>query len=175
MVGRRLLALLLLLSTPHGATAEDDGTIKIPIQVDQQGKQIYFVVHKDSDVTLEALRFCKAHLPTVDRNECISHLMQQVATVRDLRQEAIDKLPGMRFTVNDPSGKAQEFVHSEGADPREESRSFCQEHFPQANEGECIEAMLSNAARALDDINAREERSGRIETRPLSGRLKGDL
>ena len=26
------LALLLLLSTPHGATAEDDGTIKIPIQ-----------------------------------------------------------------------------------------------------------------------------------------------
>ena len=61
----------------------------------------------------------------------------------------------MKFTVNDPDGNVQTFVHEEGADPRDESRDFCRAHFPQADENGCIEAMLSNAARALDDIKAK--------------------
>lgn len=61
----------------------------------------------------------------------------------------------MKFSVNDPSGQEIEFVHEEGANPRDESRHFCRLHFSQADEAECIEAMLSNAARALDDIKAR--------------------
>ena len=143
------------------ASADDD-VIRLPVEVDQQGKKVYFVVRKDSDVMLEALRFCKAPLPSLDKNECMSNLIQQVATIRNLRQEAAASIPGMKFTVNDADGNEQTFVHEEGADPREESREFCTTHYPQANEDECIEAMLSNAARALDDINAKYDHGNEL-------------
>ena len=80
--------LWLVLSLVADANGADDD-VRLPVQVDQKGTRVNFVVRQDSDVTLEALRFCKEHLVTVDRNECISNLVKQVSSVRDLRQDAM--------------------------------------------------------------------------------------
>merc|ERR1711968_313146 len=131
--------------------------LKIPVTVDQQGKSIYFVTDEDSDVLAEANRFCSAHLPTVDADECAANLYSQVAILRKERAEAQFALPGLTFTVNNANGETVRFVHEEGANPADEARAFCQEHFPSAPESDCVEAMLQNAKRALDEIQSKQE------------------
>ena len=49
------------------------------------------------------------------------------------------------------------FTHEAGADPAEEARVFCQEHFPQNPETDCVDAMLWNAKAAFDEIKAKQE------------------
>lgn len=145
----------LLLLASALAAAED--TIKIPIEVDQKGKSIYFVTDADSNVLQEAVQFCMAHLPGMPQEDCASKLVEQVATVRSLREEAQAKIPGITFTVRDLQGQEHRFVHDEGANPRHEARAFCQLHFATVSEPECVEAMLSNAQKALEEVGQKAE------------------
>ena len=151
-MARSLLGLLLL---AMAARCQEEQVIKLPVQVDQKGKQIYFVTNADSDVLEEALEFCHAHLPTVDAVSCAEQLESQVALLREERKKAAQRLPGLKFTVNNAAGETIQFIHEEGADPADEARHFCREHFEGVDESQCIEAMLENAKRALDEINAR--------------------
>lgn len=64
-------------------------------------------------------------------------------------------LPGLTFTVTDPHGEQVRFVHEEGQNPADESRDFCQNNFPEAPETECVEAMLANAQKALEEVQMR--------------------
>jgi hypothetical protein len=150
------LSLVMVLLLPVAASGKED-TIKLPVQVDQQGKTIHFVVDATSDVPAEASRFCAAHLKLMPRSECVANLVDQVKAIRKLRLEAAVSLPELSFTVNDPHGVVQRFVHEEGADPAEESRVFCQQHFPDADESQCVEAMLGNAQQALEEIRGKQE------------------
>ena len=137
------------------AAASADDAVKIPVQVDQAGKTIYFVTDADSNVPLEAVRFCATHLPTVTSEECANNLVEQVTTVRSLRAEAQQQLPGISFTLKNSQGESLRFVHEEGADPAEEARTFCEAHFDAVPQSDCVEHMLKSAARALDEINAK--------------------
>ena len=138
----------------HGAEAAD-GTIKLPVEVDQSGKSIYFVVNDHSDVVAEAERFCAAHLSASPRDDCVSKLAKEVDNIREMREDAANSLPGITFTVNDPQGVSRRFVHEEGANPATEAATFCAEYFPQADESKCVEAILQNAAKALDEVKDR--------------------
>ena len=151
----RGLALCFLLLSP--TAAEDE--LKIPIEVDQQGKQIYFVTDATSDVFVEAAKFCAAHLRGMPANECRQKLVAEVEGVRKQRREAALSMPALTFTVQDPHGDTQRFFHEEYADPAEESRAFCRKHFdfPEVDESACVEAMLQNAQRALEEIRARDK------------------
>ena len=137
------------------ALALDD--IRIPIQVDQQGKTIQFVVFADSNVMLEASKFCHAHLGGMDAEECQDLLIKQVEHIRSARQESQYALPGIKFSVQTNSGKTVQFVHEEGANPSEEARDFCQIHFPKAPEDQCVETMISHAQKALEEIQEKIE------------------
>ena len=46
------------------------------------GKTLYFVTTETSDVLLEAMRFCAAHLPSLDLDECARNLSAQEAAMR---------------------------------------------------------------------------------------------
>jgi CYTH domain-containing protein len=138
------------------AVAADD-TIRIPIQVDQQGKTINFVINEQSHVELEARRFCSAHLPGMDEDECLKALLSQVETVRKVRHESQMQLPGIKFDVQNFRGDKVTFMHEEGANPNTEAREFCQLHFAGVPEDECVEAMLQNAQRALEEIKQKHE------------------
>ena len=46
------------------------------------GKTLYFVTTETSDVLLEAMRFCAAHLPSLDLDECARNLSAQEAAKR---------------------------------------------------------------------------------------------
>ena len=46
------------------------------------GKTLYFVTTETSDVLLEAMRFCTAHLPSLDLDECARNLSAQEAAMR---------------------------------------------------------------------------------------------
>ena len=46
------------------------------------GKTLYFVTTETSDVLLEAMRFCSAHLPSLDLDECARNLSAQEAAMR---------------------------------------------------------------------------------------------
>ena len=137
--------------------ARADDAIRIPIQVDQQGKTINFVIHEGSNVELEASRFCSAHLRGMDEGECQEALLSQVRTLRKVRHDAQMQLPGIKFDVQNHRGESVTFIHEEGANPNAEAREFCQLHFAGVPEDECVEAMLRNAARALDEINEKHE------------------
>ena len=129
-----------------------DNVIKLPVQVDQQGKTIHFVTSADSDVAAEARRFCIAHMRTVNTEECTAQLVSQVDLLREERLKAQLSIPGLSFTVNNHAGEAIQFAHEEGANPADEARHFCSLHFPDAPESDCVDAMLKNAMRAFDDI-----------------------
>lgn len=154
MVFKPTTWLALGLMSFHGAEAAD-GTIKLPVEVDQSGKSIYFVVNDHSDVVAEAERFCAAHLSASPRDDCVSKLAKEVYNIRKMREDAANSLPGITFTVNDPQGVSRRFVHEEGANPATEAATFCAEYFPQADESKCVEAMLQNAAKALDEVKDR--------------------
>lgn len=155
---KRVAAALWLLCASHACAQEED-IIKLPVEVDQQGKTIYFVTHAASDVAADALTFCSAHLPTLDAADCASNLEGQVALLRKERAAAAAQLPGLSFTVNNAAGETIKFVHEEGASPADEARHFCREHFEDVDESSCIDAMLQNAKRALDEINARHAKT----------------
>ena len=141
----------LLLAAAYGQSEEN--VIKIPVQVDQNGKQIFFTTNAESDVAAEARKFCSVHLPSVDMDECLPNLMEQVRIIREQREQAQKSLPGLSFTVNNARGETIKFIHEEGADAALEAKLFCAEHFPEAPERDCVEHMLKGAARALDEIN----------------------
>ena len=145
-----LLAMLLL------SLSEAEDTIRLPVEVDQQGTTVPFVTDASSDLPTEAEKFCAAHLRLMPKAECIANLIEQVNAIRKVRTEAAMSLPGLTFTVNDPYGATQRFVHEEFADPAQESLEFCRQHFPDAEERACVEAMLANAQRALEEIRARD-------------------
>ena len=149
------LLLVVIASLVRDAAAAAGGVIKLPIEVDQNGKTVDFETDDESDVELEAFAFCNKYLPKMPEFECIEKLVAQVETIRGERKKAMEALPGLPFTVNDPSGNIVRFVHEEGANPAVESRAFCAEHFPDADAIECVEAMLANAAKALDEVQAR--------------------
>jgi len=140
----------LLLFAVSTAVAADD-TLRVPVQVDQSGKQIYFVVDGQSNVPMESAKFCSAHLPMVDPDECASQLSSKVAETRDSQFEAQNLLPGLSFSVRNHEGETIRFVHQEGVNPALEMRAFCAEHFEQVPEGECVEVMLRNAQMALEE------------------------
>ena len=155
MPQRLILSLAYAVGVWHGVHAVE-GTLKIPVEVDRAGKQIYFVTDSDSNVALEAARFCAAHFKKrVDLEECASKLEDQVDTIRKLRREAQNNLPGISFTVANRLGKSLKFVHEEGANPGDEARAFCAEHFAEVPESECVDAMLQNAKKALDEATSR--------------------
>ena len=126
-------------------------TIRIPVQVDQQGSTVAFVTDGNGDVQQEAANFCSRHLSGTDQAECTSMLMQQVATMQKLRLEAQESLPGISFTVQTPEGQQRRFTHEEGANPAEEADAFCELHFSKVPRSDCVEAMLKNAQTALDE------------------------
>ena len=146
----------LLLCAAREAVAQKD-SIKIPVQVDQAGKSIYFVTDATSDVAAEAARFCRAHLPGTELTECADKLAMQVETVRQLRLENQQALPGLSFTVRNPDGELLQFVHEEGANPLDEASEFCRLHFARVSEDECVQAMLQNAQKALEEALQKEE------------------
>ena len=143
---RHLLAIVLIISSR--AVADD---LRIPIQVDQSGKSIYFVTNEASDVELEAARFCRAHLSGMDEHECTQQLVTQASTLRGVREEAQQSLPGLSFTVRNPKGQELTFVHEQGANPADEAAAFCSEHFRGVPTPQCVEAMLKNAQMALQE------------------------
>ena len=114
--------------------AED--TIKLPVEVDQQGRTIHFTTNAESEVAAEAARFCAAHLRAMPSGECVAKLVEQVKAVREARTQAALSLPGLTFTVQNAQGETLRFVHEELADPAEESREFCRQHFSDADERE---------------------------------------
>jgi hypothetical protein len=107
-----------------GAAVAADDTLRVPVQVDQSGKQIYFVVDRQSNVPAEAARFCAVHLPMADSDECASQLSSKVAETRDRQFEAQNLLPGLSFSVRNHDGETVRFVHQEGVNPTVEMRSF---------------------------------------------------
>ena len=151
----RVLLSFILLTAKTATVCGAENVIRLPVQVDQSGKTIYFVTDADSDIEEEAARFCAAHLRTVNQDECVGNLVAQVGSIRKARQEAAHELPGLTFTVNNHAGETITFVHEEGADPAAEAKVFCAEHFSQVAESDCVEAMLRNAARALEEIKAK--------------------
>jgi hypothetical protein len=154
----RTVALVLLACS--AAAAAPSEPIRIPIQVDQQGKTMYLVMHEDSDVDDEIARFCRAHLKGMDPQECHQSLLEQVNIVRGIRSDAQESLPGITFAVGTPSGKAW-FTHEQGANPRHEAYNFCMEHFAPAdgsdNVDQCVDAMMQSAQRALEEAQAKAE------------------
>lgn len=127
-------------------------TIKLPVQVDQQGTTIPFVTDADDDVLLEAKNFCTKHLSGVpDLEECAQSLAAQVKTVRDLRVEAQNSLPGLSFNVRNDAGEEVRFSHEEGANPAEEAEAFCIVHYSAVPLNDCVQAMLQNAQMALEE------------------------
>lgn len=151
-------ALLLLASAAREAAAQTD-SIKIPVQVDQVGKSIYFVTDASSNVAAEAARFCRAHLPATELSECAEQLVAQVETVRQLRLETQQNLPGLSLSVRSPEGEELRFVHEEGANPLEEAEDFCRRHFARVSVSKCIQAMMRNAQMALEEARKKEEMS----------------
>tara|TARA_B110001452_G_C14926527_1_gene323995 strand:- start:51 stop:533 length:483 start_codon:yes stop_codon:yes gene_type:complete len=146
MLPGRLLALTLC----SVAFAAD--TIKLPVQVDQQGATIPFVTDAGDDVLLEAKRFCAKHMSGMpDQEECAATLAAQVDTVRDLRTAAQDSLPGLSFTVRNDAGEEVRFSHEEGANPAVEAEAFCELHYSAVPLNDCVQAMLQNAQRALEE------------------------
>ena len=152
-----VLLLSVLSSLVVRTLGQAQNVIKLPVQVDQQGKSIYFVTDADSDVAAEAVEFCRVHLPTVDTADCAANLEQQVKLLRHERAKAQSQLPGLTFTVNNEQGEELRFTHEEGADPAYEAKLFCLEHFGGVPEKDCVEHMLQNAKRALDEIQAKQE------------------
>ena len=147
------VAWLALACSEHPAS----DVIKLPVQVDQQGTTKYFATDASSDVYFEARKFCETHLHTINTEECVNNLVNQVTILHKERLEAMTALPGITFTVNDANGNTIRFVHEEGANPQDEARAFCLDHFANVPEHECIEAMLENAKRALEEIQARHK------------------
>ena len=119
-------ALLCVALTAAGASAQY--TLKMPVQVDQSGKTLYLVTTESSDVLLEALRFCAAHLPSLELDECARNLAAEEAAMRAKsavdRDTAQSSLPGLSFTVQSPEGELLRFTHEEGANPADEARPF---------------------------------------------------
>ena len=68
-------------------------------------------------------------------------------------------LPGLSFTVDDPHGVSQRFLHLEHANAREESLEFCRQHWPDAEESACVESMLKEIQWAAEHLRAQ----GRVE------------
>ena len=91
-------------------TLAAENVIKLPVQVDQAGKTIYFVTNADSDVLAEALQFCEAHMKHVDVMSCAEKLESQVAVIRNERETAAAQIPGLSFTVNNAAGETIRFV-----------------------------------------------------------------
>ena len=112
--------------TAAGVSAQN--TLKMPVQVDQSGKTLYLVTTESSDVLLEALRFCAAHLPSLELDECARNLAAEEAAMRAKsavdRDTAQSSLPGLSFTVQSPEGELLRFTHEEGANPADEARAF---------------------------------------------------
>ena len=94
-----------------------------------------------SNVPLEAARFCAAHLSGMPSEECVGSLVEQVETIRKLRRETQDALPGITFTVRNAEGQDIRFVHDAGANPRDEAYVFCEQHFAAVPIDDCIEAV----------------------------------
>ena len=119
-------ALLCVAFAAAGASAQN--TLKMPVQVDQSGKTLYLVTTESSDVLLEALRFCAAHLPSLELDECARNLAAEEAAMRAKsavdRDTAQSSLPGLSFTVQSPEGELLRFTHEEGANPADEARPF---------------------------------------------------
>ena len=129
--------------------------LKIPVQVDQAGKMMYFVVEEDSNLYAEAVRFCAAHLPSLDAAECVQNLVTEVTAMREKtkgeRVAAQNSLPGLSFSVRNHAGEELRFTHEEGANPASEARAFCALHFESVPESACVESMLQSAQRALEE------------------------
>ena len=126
------------------------------------GTTIDFRAGDSSDTDTEKLfrnaaLFCEAHLHEAPEEfvACAQKLVEQVKQIRETRTKAMELLPGLSFTVSDEFGHQIKFVHEEGANPFDEAKAFCLEHFPHAKPLEkCVDTMLRNAGQALDDIKA---------------------
>ena len=134
-----------------------DNTLKIPIQVDKSGKTMYFVTNSDSNVQAEALRFCLVYLPANSKDECVKNLVEQVSILREARSAAQENLPGISFSIQNAYGDIIRFTHEQGENPKDEAAAFCAEHFPDAPTVKCTQAMLENAAKALDEAIAEQQ------------------
>lgn len=150
---------LALARSEHPAPDE----VSVPVEVDQQGTTIQFTVAGDTDGYYEALEFCAAHLKTLDTDKCAHSLLNKVSILRKQRIEAIQELPGITFTVNDAKGNTLRFIHNEGANPANEAKAFCLDHFANVPERECVDAMMQNAKRALDEIQSRHPNNVKAE------------
>ena len=142
------------------------GKISIPVQVDQAGHTLDFVVDDSSDILLEAEHFCKTiaevwkksvYVDQHTQEQCEAHLIHSVKTQRDARQKAQDSLPGLSFTVTRGDGEQLRFVHEEGANPADEAAAFCAEHFAEVAQEACVESMLRNAQKAYEEVTRKSE------------------
>ena len=147
---------LLLAVSGDGINSDDHDveTVRIPVQVDQAGTSIFFAVSAYDDVAIAAVRFCSAHLPGTDQEECAQQLVSQISIMRGLRDEAQQALPSISFVVRSPTGEELRFVHEEGANPAVEAQSFCREHYESVPSGKCVEAMLENMQRAFVEVQS---------------------
>lgn len=145
--------LLLILLAACGQTRAQ--TLKVPVQVDQSGKMMYFVVEDHSNIYAAAVRFCAAHLPSLDAAECVQNLVAEVTAIQEKaaseREAAQSSLPGLSFSVQNEAGEELRFTHEEGANPADEAREFCALHFESVPESACVESMLQSAQRALEE------------------------
>ena len=99
--------------------------------------------------------------------ECAQNLVAEATAMRkkaaDERLAAQNDLPGLSFTVRNQAGDELRFTHEEGANPADEARAFCAEHFEAVPPSACVEQMLRSAQRSLEEATVASAAAPRDE------------
>ena len=146
--------------------------VRFPVEVAQDGTTVDFEHAADGDAAMEAIDFCVTHMPTVDTSKCSMGIIDQLSTIMQGRVKSMNTLPGLTFQVANADGQVVQFIHEEGKNPSVEARKFCRTHFKGTSPTECIESMLINMQKALQEASqaesedASEAEPKRPDTRP---------
>ena len=163
-VRMRTSALLLLFLAGTCCSLALGREVRIPIQVSQDGTTVDFIADPAKDDLADAvIRFCARHLKLMDTAECSETLLTQVTTLEQARAEAQNNLPSVSFSVRTGGEKGEEvrFAHVRGSDPAQEAEQFCALHFSQAPSAACVNQMLENMQRALEETAPQQQGESR--------------
>ena len=87
-------------------------------------------------------------------------MLQATETLARLRLRAQKDLPGISFMVGTPEGEVR-FDHESGENPINEAGAFCKRYFQDTPRSKCVEAMLVNAEKAMEEALA-SQRKGHV-------------
>ncbi len=132
-------------------TAATGRVTRMPVEVAQDGTIVHYLYDPEhDDIAASVINFCQTHLPSMNIEECSKSLLHQVQKFEKLKEESREALPSITFSVQAGQDKVR-FAHVRGNDPAIEAASFCNLHFPESASTLCIDEMLKNMERALQE------------------------